>query len=41
LPTDYVEALDLEQRVRLTLDDDHINVWPSGSNGDPVEGGST
>ena len=40
LPTDYVEALDLEQRVRLTLDDDHINVWPSGSNGDPVEGDS-
>jgi len=28
LPHDYVEALELERRVRLTLDDDHINVWP-------------
>ncbi|HET9260954.1 MAG TPA: ABC transporter ATP-binding protein [Acidimicrobiia bacterium] len=28
LPHDYVEALDLERRVRLTLDPDHINVWP-------------
>ena len=28
LPTDYVDALRLEKRVRLTLDDDHINVWP-------------
>lgn len=28
LPHDYVEALDLESRVRLTLDPDHINVWP-------------
>jgi len=28
LPTDYVEALELERRVKLTLDDDHINVWP-------------
>jgi len=31
LPTDYVEALDLERRVKLTLDDDHINVWPDRS----------
>lgn len=31
LPTDYVDALDLEQRVRLTLDSDHINVWPDRS----------
>lgn len=31
LPTDYVDALDLEQRVRLTLDTDHINVWPDRS----------
>lgn len=30
LPHDYVEALDLERRVRLTLDPDHINVWPDG-----------
>ena len=28
LPHDYVEALDLESRVRLSLDPDHINVWP-------------
>jgi len=28
LPHDYVEALELERRVRLTLDEDHINVWP-------------
>ena len=31
LPTDYVEALELERRVKLTLDDDHINVWPDRS----------
>ena len=31
LPHDYVEALELEHRVRLTLDPDHINVWPDGS----------
>lgn len=28
LPHEYVEALELERRVRLTLDPDHINVWP-------------
>lgn len=28
LPYEYVDALDLERRVRLTLDADHINVWP-------------
>lgn len=28
LPHDFVEALELERRVRLTLDPDHINVWP-------------
>lgn len=28
LPSDYVEALELQRRVRLTLDPDHINVWP-------------
>lgn len=31
LPTDYVDALELERRVRLTLDTDHINVWPDRS----------
>ena len=38
LPSDYVEALDLERRVRLALEPDHIGVWPdqlreSGANG--------
>lgn len=28
LPADYVEALELERRVKLTLEEDHINVWP-------------
>ena len=28
LPRDYVSALDLEQRVRLVLEDDHITLWP-------------
>ncbi len=28
LPRDYVEALGLEHRVRLDLEDDHITVWP-------------
>lgn len=28
LPHEYVDALELERRVRLTLDEDHINVWP-------------
>lgn len=28
LPDEYVEALELEHRVRLTLGSDRINVWP-------------
>ena len=28
LPEHYVDSLALERRVRLTLDDDHANVWP-------------
>jgi ABC-type lipoprotein export system ATPase subunit len=28
LPRDYVEALGLESRVRLELEDDHITIWP-------------
>lgn len=28
LPHEYVDALDLKRRVRLTLDPDHIEVWP-------------
>jgi ABC-type lipoprotein export system ATPase subunit len=31
LPREYVEALELERRVRLTLDPDHINVFPDES----------
>ena len=30
LPRDYVSALDLERRVRLLLERDHITVWPHG-----------
>jgi hypothetical protein len=28
LPPDYVEALGMQRRVRLVLEDDHISVWP-------------
>lgn len=28
LPNDYVDALGLSERVRLSLDPDHVNVWP-------------
>ncbi len=28
LPEHYVDSLQLERRVRLTMDDDHANVWP-------------
>jgi len=28
LPQDYVAALELERRVRLELEQDHIGVWP-------------
>ena len=28
LPLDYVEALGLDKRVRLELEDDHITIWP-------------
>ena len=32
LPTDYVESLHLERRVRLALENDHIGVWPDHDN---------
>lgn len=32
LPREHVEALHLEHRVRLTLEADHIGVWPDGRN---------
>ncbi|CAN5502016.1 ABC transporter ATP-binding protein [soil metagenome] len=28
LPEHYVDSLELDRRVRLTLDEDHANVWP-------------
>jgi ABC-type lipoprotein export system ATPase subunit len=30
LPADYVEALRLSKRVRLVLQDDHVEIWPGG-----------
>jgi ABC-type lipoprotein export system ATPase subunit len=37
LPNDYVDALHLERRVRLTLDSDRINVWPDRTSADRPE----
>ena len=37
LPQDYIDALELEQRVRLTLESDRVNVWPDR----PVDGDGT
>jgi ABC-type lipoprotein export system ATPase subunit len=34
LPSEYVDALELERRVRLALEPDHIGVWPD----QPAEG---
>jgi ABC-type lipoprotein export system ATPase subunit len=34
LPRDYVDALELERRVRLGLEPDHIPVWPARAAGD-------
>ena len=34
LPTEYIHALDLQQRVRLTLDPDHVSVWPDQPSGE-------
>jgi ABC-type lipoprotein export system ATPase subunit len=31
LPRSHVEELGLHQRVRLVLEDDHIEIWPDGS----------
>jgi ABC-type methionine transport system ATPase subunit len=45
LPRAHVEALGLQRRVRVTLEADHISVWPDddhhfGGNGrEPAEGG--
>ena len=43
LPEAYIDALDMEDRVRLRLNEDHIGVWPeqadddNGDNGQEVE----
>ncbi len=34
LPPDYVDALELSKRVRLTLEPDRINVWPDRNDHD-------
>jgi len=36
LPRSHVEALELRNRVRLRLEEDHVGVWPDRSNGEPV-----
>ncbi|MEU4350923.1 ABC transporter ATP-binding protein [Streptomyces sp. NPDC023838] len=33
LPTEYTEALGMERRVLLELEQDHIQVWPDGTDG--------
>ncbi|MFF1480713.1 ABC transporter ATP-binding protein [Streptomyces sp. NPDC058301] len=33
LPTEYTEALGMERRVLLELEQDHIQVWPDGADG--------
>jgi ABC-type lipoprotein export system ATPase subunit len=38
LPRDYVDALGLQRRVRLVLEDDHITVWPDRDGEDGAGG---
>ena len=38
LPRDYVDALGLQRRVRLVLEDDHITVWPDRDDEDGAGG---
>jgi ABC-type lipoprotein export system ATPase subunit len=38
LPTEYVDALELERRVRLELEPDHIGVWPDRHDSGPDHG---
>ncbi|MFI6860813.1 ABC transporter ATP-binding protein [Streptomyces sp. NPDC050421] len=35
LPADYTEALGMEHRVMLELEQDHIGVWPDGAGPEP------
>ena len=37
LPRAHVEALELAERVRLRLEDDHVGVWPDRRPGDADE----
>ncbi|WP_285776366.1 ABC transporter ATP-binding protein [Microtetraspora sp. NBRC 13810] len=39
LPRDFMSSLNMERRVRLELEHDHIGVWPEGSNDEPSEDG--
>jgi ABC-type lipoprotein export system ATPase subunit len=38
LPRDYVDALGMQRRVRLVLEDDHITVWPDRDGDDGLGG---
>jgi ABC-type glutathione transport system ATPase component len=37
LPSEYVDALELERRVRLALEIDHIGVWPDRPREEPEQ----
>lgn len=37
LPSEYREALDLNDRVRLTLENDHVGVWPQHAKAESEE----
>ncbi|OGO58582.1 MAG: hypothetical protein A2V85_17085 [Chloroflexi bacterium RBG_16_72_14] len=39
LPRSHVEALELRNRVRLRLEEDHVGVWPDRGNGTPSSPG--
>jgi len=39
LPRSHVDALELQNRVRLRLEEDHVGVWPDRSNGGGTDAG--
>ncbi len=39
LPEAYIEALDMEDRVRLRLNEDHVGVWPEHTHGETSDNG--
>ncbi len=41
LPDDFVQALDLRDRVRLALEPDHVGVWPGATKAAEPLTGST